>query len=47
MASTSSTHSPNLSTRAGRGGHRRVTGSKGQQPSATWMLTLLNSTMLR
>jgi hypothetical protein len=47
MARTSSTHSPNYPTRAGRGDHRRVTGRSGQQPSAAWMLTLLNSTMLR
>jgi hypothetical protein len=46
MARTSSAH-PHPSTRAGRGDHRKVTGGAGQQPSPAWMLTLLNSTMLR
>ncbi len=47
MARTSSTHTSILAGRAGRADRRRVTRRTGQQPSASWMLTLLNGTMVR
>ncbi len=47
MARTTSTRSPSRPTPVGRAELRKASFATGQQPSAAWMLTLLNATMLR